>query len=119
MEIPDHCPALLLLVLYPHPWTTTQGPSPSHPPGALGFARVSIFRKHFRPYDSLGNWKAPDEHNQDESTLYISDPPEGFDTGINSFLIVCTWRQSFTPQKSDAESWRIGFSGNTNRQRKQ
>lgn len=63
----------------PHQWITAQGPcSPSHhPPGATGFACVSIFRKHFRPYDSLGNWKAPDEHNQDESTLYISDPPEG------------------------------------------
>lgn len=45
----------------------------------------------------------PDEHNQDESTLYISDPSlEGCSgrAGINSFLIVCSRGQSFTPQKS-------------------
>lgn len=105
MEIPDHCPALLLLVVHtPARGSPHKVPSPSHPPGAMGFACVSIFRKHFRPYDSLGNWKAPDEHNQDESTLYISDPPEGcctpYTAGINSFLIVCARRQSFTPQKS-------------------
>lgn len=83
MEIPDHCPALLLLVL-PFASTTTttiriRDPSPS-PSGRDGVrACISIFRKHFQlAYDSLGNWKTPDdEHNQDESTLYISDPLEG------------------------------------------
>lgn len=108
--------------LYPHPWITAQGPSPSHPPGAMGFACVSIFRKHFRQYDSLGNWKAPDEHNQDESTLYISDPPEGcYTLHWNQQFLDCVYTEAIihTPkERRRGYVWRIGFSGNTNRQRK-
>lgn len=95
MEIPDHCPALLLLVLY-------APPPPPHDDPLLLTLRA---RWGSRVYQFSGNTFARMTHweigkhprrayNQDESTLYISDPPRRgalHCTGINSFLIVCAY----------------------------
>lgn len=85
---------------YHHHTYTWSLPSPSGRDGVR--TCISIFRKHFRlAYDSLGNWKTPDdEHNQDESTLYISDPLEGAIYWNQQFLDCVHGGQSFTPQKS-------------------
>lgn len=54
-------------------------------------SRVSIFRKHFRPYDSLGNWKARPTNIIKTKVHYTYLIPIGgcsiyAAVGINSFL---------------------------------